>query len=109
MKKHSWSSLSGAMGSEASLECWNRGLIPRPAKWIKDPALLQQQHRVQLWPSSDPWPGIPYAVGWKKKECITTVIIEGLKENYGNSFKFMNLKENERQKGLGSLQGPMSN
>ena len=32
------------------LECWEMGLIPGPAQWIKDLVL------PQLWLGSDPWP-----------------------------------------------------
>ena len=33
------------------------GLIPSPAQWVKDLALLQLQLRWQLWLRSGPWPG----------------------------------------------------
>ena len=31
------------MGSAVSLECWDIGLLPRPAQWVKDPMLPQLQ------------------------------------------------------------------
>ena len=40
---------SGAVGSEASLECGDAGSIPALAQWIKDPLLLQLWDRSQLW------------------------------------------------------------
>ena len=33
------------------------GSIPSPAQRVKDPALLQMWHRLQLWLQFDPWPG----------------------------------------------------
>ena len=39
-----------------SLERLDAGLIPRPAEWVKDPALLQLHHSSQLWLGSDSWP-----------------------------------------------------
>ena len=32
------------------------GLSPSLVQWVKDPALLQLQHRSQLQLKSDPWP-----------------------------------------------------
>ena len=67
------------MGSGVSWEHWDEGLIPSPAQWVRDPALLQVQLRLQLWLRSDPWPrGTPYAVGWpkqkkKKKKSVSRV------------------------------------
>ena len=67
-----WSSGSGTTGSMMSWEHWNTGVIPVLAQWVKDPALLQLQHRSKLaYP--DPWPGELH-VTWdgqkKKKNCI---------------------------------------
>ena len=31
-----WSSCCGAVGLAVSLECWDTGLIPNPAQWVKD-------------------------------------------------------------------------
>ena len=42
-------------GSAPSWECWEKGLIPSPAQWIKDQALPQLQLRLQLWLRSDTW------------------------------------------------------
>ena len=53
------SSCCGEMGSVASLEHWDIGLMAGPAQWVKDPTLLQLWHRLQLQLRSDPW---PYAV-----------------------------------------------
>jgi len=36
--------------------CGGVGLIPGPVQWVKDPAMLQLQHRSQLWFGFDPWP-----------------------------------------------------
>ena len=51
------SSPFGAMGSAASWESWDMGLIPSLAQWIKDHTLLQLQLRLQLRLGSDSWPG----------------------------------------------------
>ena len=45
------------MGSAASWEHWNEGLIPGPAQWVRDLALPQLWLGLQLWLESDPWPG----------------------------------------------------
>ena len=42
------------MGSAASWERWDAGLIPDLAQWVKD--LAFPQLRLQLWLGSDPWP-----------------------------------------------------
>ena len=53
-----------------SWECWNTGLIPGPAQWVKDLALLQLQLTLQLQFGPDPWPGnsICHRVAKKKKK-----------------------------------------
>ena len=59
------------MGYMASRERQHTGLIPGPAEWVKDLALLQLQHRSQLWPlwlGSDPWPGNSICHRVAKKE-----------------------------------------
>ena len=44
------------------------GLIPSPAQWVKDLALLQLWCRSQLQLGLDPWPGnFPYAAGEARK------------------------------------------
>ena len=52
-----WSFLCGTMGSKVSWKCWDPGLTPGLAQWVKDPALLQLWLRSQLWLRFDPWPG----------------------------------------------------
>ena len=52
-----WSSQCGATGSVSSLEHWDASLIPGPAQCVKDLALLQLWHRMQLWLGSYLWPG----------------------------------------------------
>ena len=56
------------MGSAVSLEHWDAALIPGPAHGVKDMALLQLQHRLQLQLRSDPWPGKSICHGVAKKE-----------------------------------------
>ena len=56
-----------ATGLVASLERWDTGLIPGPAQWVRDPVLLQLQHRSQLWLGFDPWPGNSICRGTAKK------------------------------------------
>ena len=56
------------MGSAASWECWDAGLIPDSAQWGKDLALSQLQHKSKLWLGSDPWPGKSICQGVAKKE-----------------------------------------
>ena len=62
------SSKYGPVGSAASLQCQDTGLMPGPAQWVKDLALLQLQHRSYC--SSDVIPGLgtPYAMGQPKKK-----------------------------------------
>ena len=46
------------------------------AQWVKDLALLQLQHRSQLWLGFDPWPGnfhIPQV--WLKKRKKKTLLL----------------------------------
>ena len=45
-----------------------RRLDPRPAQWVKDPALLQLWLTLQLWLGSDPWPGNSTCCGVAKKK-----------------------------------------
>ena len=37
--------------------CGSAGLVPSPAQWVKDSALLHLWHRSQLQLELDPWPG----------------------------------------------------
>ena len=65
------SSCCGAVGLAASWEHWDKDLIPLPAQWVKDPALLQLRLRLQQWLESDPGLGTPYASSsQKKKRCL---------------------------------------
>ena len=57
------SSRCGTMGLTVSRVCWDGGLIPSPAQWVKDLALPQLQFRLRLQLGSDPGPGVPYATG----------------------------------------------
>ena len=61
-------SLCGTMGSVASWEPWDAGLIPSPAQWVKDPGLSQLWLRLQLQLRSDPWPGSATCFMVAKKE-----------------------------------------
>ena len=47
------SSCCGTMGLLVSPKHWNTGSIPRPAQWVKDPAMPQLQLRLQLQLRSD--------------------------------------------------------
>ena len=49
-------------------ECWDAGLIPGPAQWVKDPVLGQLWLGWQLQLGSDPWPGNFIYGGAGKKE-----------------------------------------
>ena len=55
------SSRCGAMGSAASWEHWDAGLIPSPAQQVKDLVLLQlwlrsqPQLRSETWPRNSTW------------------------------------------------------
>ena len=62
----------GAMGLEASWECWDIGLIPGPEKWVKDLVVPQLWLRLQLRLRSDPWPKnfICHGVAKEEKEKI---------------------------------------
>ena len=55
------------MGSAASLELFEAGLIPGPAQWIKDLASPLLRHRLQLWLRSDPWPWSSICPGAAKR------------------------------------------
>ena len=46
----------GATWKVVFLQCWDTGLIPGPAQWVKDPACPQLQCKLQLHLGSDPWP-----------------------------------------------------
>ena len=48
----------GSAGTLVSSECWDAGLIPGPAEWVQDLALLQL--RLGCDPSKRPL----YAAGW---------------------------------------------
>ena len=54
----------------ASWECWDAGLIPSLAQWVKDLVLPQLQLRLQPQLRCDPWPGnsIHCRVGKKETE-----------------------------------------
>jgi len=56
------------MGLVVSLEHWGTGLIPSPAQWVKDLALLQLQCRLQLGLDLIPGPGTPHAMGQTKRK-----------------------------------------
>ena len=64
-KEGHWHSRCGTTGSPVSWGCWDTGLIPGLAQWVKDLALLKLQFRSQLQLRfrsqlqlrSDPWPG----------------------------------------------------
>lgn len=59
-------------GSAAFWECWEEGLIPGLAEWVKDSVLPQLQLRLQLRLRSDPWLCNSICRGWggsqKKKK-----------------------------------------
>ena len=63
-----WSSHSGAMGLAASLECWDEGLIPSLAQWVKELVLLWLWHRLQLQLGSDSWTRNSLCLGAAQKE-----------------------------------------
>ena len=62
----------GTTGSVVSLQRADAGSIPDLVQcnfgWLKDPALLQLQHRSQLRLRSDPWPRNSVCLGVAKKE-----------------------------------------
>ena len=73
MTKHTkqeemYHSCCGAMGLVASLASWDTGSIPGQVQWVTDLALLQLQHRSQLWLDLIPGLEISYPVRWPKKE-----------------------------------------
>ena len=43
------------------------GSIPSLAQWVKDLAVLQMYHRLQLQLRFDPWPVNTFAMGKEKK------------------------------------------
>ena len=45
--------------AQVAVEVWV--LSPAWSSGLKDPALLQLWHGLQLWLRFNPWPGIPYA------------------------------------------------
>ena len=51
-----------------SLQGWDTGSILGPAQWLKDLALLQLWHKLQLWLESDPWSRNSIWCGAAKKE-----------------------------------------
>ena len=75
----SWNSCCGTMGWMASVECWDAGLIPSLALWIKDPVLLQQQHRCNCSLDLIPGLGTPY-VNWRpiKKKILGRIHCQSL-------------------------------
>ena len=58
-----------------SWECWDTGLIPGPAQWVKDLSLPQPWLRFQLQLGSDPWPG--NFVKKKKEKVYTSLTTPG--------------------------------
>ena len=52
---------------QVSWECWDAGLIPSPAQWVKDLAMPQLWLRSQLQLESDPWPRNSMCHGVAKK------------------------------------------
>ena len=56
------------MESIASLEHWDRGLIPSLAQWVRDLALPHLWHKSQLRLRSDPWPRNSICCGAVKRE-----------------------------------------
>ena len=67
MEGISRSSRSCAMGLAASLEHWDTGPSPGWAQSVKDLALPQLWHRLQLQLGSDPWPRNSICHGAAKK------------------------------------------
>ena len=54
--------------------CGGPGLIPGQEQWIKDTALLQLWHRLQLWLGFDPWPCAVGAAGKKVVEQLFLIV-----------------------------------
>ena len=49
--------------------CGGAGSIPRLVQWVKDLALLQLWHRLQLWLGFSPWPeNFQMLWRWPKKK-----------------------------------------
>ena len=62
------SSHCGITGSAVSWECWDLGVIPSPAQWVKNPVLLQLRLSSQLQLQSDPWLSSSMCQGAEKKK-----------------------------------------
>ena len=62
----------GAVGSAASWECWDAGLIPSCTQRLKDLALLKLRLCLHLWLGSYPWPrnSICSRMAKKKKKLL---------------------------------------
>ena len=80
------------MGSAVSWECWNAGLIPSPAQWVKDLVLLKPWLRSHVQHGYDPCDGNSICRGGsqkkkKKKKRIENGKILIRKKNNGDSDK----------------------
>ena len=83
----------GATGLAASLQCWDAGRIPGLVQWIKDLALPQLWHRLQVQLRSDPWPGNSIfhgAAKKKKKKIPPRKVPQAQITSLVNSFKHSN-------------------